>query len=173
MLRSDGSPAGTTGDHYTYFSQAQVSLRPDCLDLGLFAQNRTVNGHFALFPASICKWFLHSAILISAILKTFSVKLNHRLTLLSQAPSVLLAQECKTLESSCVIMQKDCNFMQKVLFSVTSKSVTINYTSEWSSFWSWQEKFFLTLESNISIFSKKVWECICIYACFSDLFVHW
>lgn len=47
MLQSDESPAGSTGNHYTYFSQAQISLWPDCLDLDNFVQNGAVNGHFA------------------------------------------------------------------------------------------------------------------------------
>lgn len=33
--------------HYTYFSQAQISPRPDCLGLDHFGQNEAVNRHFA------------------------------------------------------------------------------------------------------------------------------
>lgn len=56
-------PAGTTGDYYTYFSQAQVSLLPDYLDLDNFAQDRVVNGHFAYgqlssLPASTSDSFI-------------------------------------------------------------------------------------------------------------------
>lgn len=47
LLQSDQSSAGTTGDRYTYFSQAEISLWPDCLNLDHFAQNGAVNGHFA------------------------------------------------------------------------------------------------------------------------------
>lgn len=83
----------------------------------------------------------------------FSVKLN---PIITSSLHTAGSKEHKTLESPCIVVKKDCNFMHKILFSVMSKSVLINYASEWSSFWSCQEQFFLSLESNISIFSKKV-----------------